>query len=115
MTVTVVVGCSVGIPAIVAFIVLGRVLMASIRAGSMNNATAMRHLERRYRQADDHMIRIAEIETGKPDDTARIHAQERMTQASRDASVDMAAIDAMANTDEADDHEVEGGCGYVDQ
>ncbi len=107
--------CAVAVPAIVAILVLGRVLMVCIRSNNLNFATAARHMERRYRAADDHMMRIAEKETADPIAVAQIHANERDRQSSRDSGIDRDAIDAAAESHRKDEHETLGGVGYVDE
>ena len=50
-----------------------------------------------------------------PSIAAQLHAQERARQASLDAGLDRAAIDAAAGTADREDWEVEGGHGSVDE
>lgn len=110
----VVVGLAIGIPAVVSAVVLGYALLASIRSNNLNFGTAARHLERRYRAADDHLMRLAEVETCNPEVAAQLHVQERSAQSSRDAMVERAAIDAAAEKD-GESVDLRGGVGSVDE
>jgi hypothetical protein len=96
-------------------VVLGWVLHTSIRSNTMNFGTATRHMERRYRQSDDFLLRVAEKEACDPAVAAQVHANERNAQSSRDAGVDHAEIDAAADMGEKSDSELLGGAGSVDE